>query len=61
MPEKHVYDFGSKYAQTYTEVCPGCGKQFQVSAQRDQSPEYITDVFVKCDCGESVQFNLPVN
>jgi hypothetical protein len=55
-----IYDFGSEYAQTYTGKCE-CGKEIQVSTQRDQCPEYYTTIFVKCDCGKSVEIVLPVN
>lgn len=55
-----VYDFGGEYSQTYKEKCV-CGKEIEVSTQTDDSPEYYTDVFVKCDCGNSVHFSLPVN
>jgi hypothetical protein len=56
----NVYDFGSKYAQTYKEKCE-CGNEIEVSTQTDNHPEYKTDVFVKCKCGKSVRFSLPVN
>lgn len=55
-----LYDFGSKCAQTYTSVCK-CGRDIEVSTQRDHSPEYYTTVYVKCVCGKSVCFSLPVN
>ena len=47
--------------QTYTEKCRCCGKEIKVSTQEDNCPEYYTDVFVKCDCGNPVHFCLPVN
>ena len=55
-----IYDFGGECSQTYTEECK-CGNNIEVSTQRDSHSEYHTDVFVKCECGESVGFNLPVN
>lgn len=55
-----LYEFGSKYAQTYSASCV-CGKTIEVSTQEDNNPEYYTTVFVKCDCGKSVKFDLPVN
>ena len=54
------YDFGGEFAQTYKAECE-CGNQIEVSTQKDESPEYYTDVFVKCACGKSVKFSLPVN
>lgn len=51
------YDFRGEY----TRECDLCQKQHTVFTQRDNHPEYYTDVFVKCDCGNHVQFTLPVN
>ena len=55
-----IYDFGSEYAQTYTETC-SCQREIEVSTQRDNNPEYYTEMFVRCTCGKSVAFSLPVN
>ena len=55
-----LYDFDTKFAQTYSNTCV-CGKEIEVSTQEDKNPEYYTFVFVKCTCGESVEFKLPVN
>lgn len=54
-----IYDFDSEYAQTYVEVCE-CGRSIEVSTQKDNCPEYYTPIFVKCVCGKSVGFRLPV-
>lgn len=56
-----IYDFGDKYAQTYTEKCSNCGKEHKVSTQRDDCPEYYTSIYVLCNCDKSVRFELPVN
>ena len=55
-----MYDFGSKFAQTYKETC-SCGNEVEVSTQTDNNPEYNTEVYVRCKCGKSVAFLLPVN
>ena len=55
-----LYDFGSEYAETYTEKC-ACGREIEVSTQRDRGPEYYTSVYIRCTCGLSVSFSLPVN
>jgi len=58
-----IYDFGSKYAQVYKQKCK-CGEEIEVSAQKDEyfhCPEYYTEIYVKCSCGESVKFVIPVN
>jgi len=55
-----IYDFGGKNAQTYKELCE-CGNKIEVSTKKDDGPEYYTDIYVKCKCGKSICFNLPVN
>ena len=55
-----MYDFGDEFAQTYKEKCT-CGKTIEVSTQKEECPESYTTIYVKCDCGESVCFILPVN
>jgi hypothetical protein len=55
-----LYDFNSEFSQTYKERCK-CGRVIEVSTQKDEYPEYYINVFVKCECGESVRFSLPVN
>lgn len=55
------YDFGGDAAQTYSSRC-SCGTLIEVSAQKDHSgAEYGSDIYVKCGCGESVYFDIPVN
>jgi cytochrome c1 len=61
MIDRDMYDFDGEFAQTYTEKCPACGTETEVSTQRDGNPEYYTGVYVRCTCGDSVAFNLPVN
>ena len=55
-----LYDFGGSHAQTYSKTCT-CGRVIEVSTQQDRDPEYYTDIYVKCECGKSVAFSLPVN
>ena len=55
-----IYDFGSPWAQTYKERCE-CGRDVEVSTQKNENPEYITSIYVHCVCGRSLPFNLPVN
>ena len=57
---KDLYDFGCEFAQTYIGRCE-CGEDIEMSTQRDECPEYYTSVYVKCKCGKSVRFQLPVN
>ena len=55
-----LYEFGEDYAVTYTEECE-CGNKIEVSTQQDNCPEYHTEIHVRCKCGKSVEFSLPVN
>lgn len=57
----HLYEFGSEHAQTYKAQCGKCGAEIEVSTQRDAHPEYRTEVHVRCQCGGSAEFELPVN
>lgn len=55
-----IYDFNGGCNQVYMEKCT-CGQEIKISTQTDHNPEYYTDIFVKCICGKSVYFHLPVN
>lgn len=57
---KDSEDFGGSWSQVYKNKCE-CGNEIEVSTQPDEYPEYTTFVFVKCSCGKSVKFELPVN
>lgn len=56
-----LYEFGSKFAQTYQALCNKCGREIEVSTQKDDHPEYYTEVHVLCGCGGTAHFKLPVN
>lgn len=45
----------------YKEICKCCGLTITIFAQKDNDPEYYTDLDVVCVCGERVPFSLPVN
>jgi hypothetical protein len=45
----------------YEQECSCCGLKKQVLTQRDDHPEYYTYVYLRCQCGEYIQFELPVN
>lgn len=57
----NIYDFGGSFSQVYKEKCSNCGKEIEISTQQDKNPEYYTDIYIKCDCGKSISFMLPVN
>ena len=54
-----IEEIGSWYAK-YEQKCD-CGKKHLILTQKDDRPEYYTEVYVLCDCGEYVNFELPVN
>ena len=60
MANIHDSDFNGAFSQTYQESCK-CGQIITLSSQEDDRPEYYHTVFVKCKCGNSVKFCLPVN
>lgn len=45
----------------YSSKCGNCGKVITVYTQEDRCPEYITEVFVLCECGNYVEITIPVN
>ena len=50
------------YRTEYKEPCPKCMRTVSCWSQGDNHPEYRTDVAVECpNCGEFVEFSLPVN
>ena len=53
-------EFNMEYEQIYTQFCE-CKREHTIITQKDSWPEYYTDVYVVCDCGNCVHFNLPVN
>ena len=55
-----VYGFGDEFAQTYEKTCK-CGRKIEVSTQKDDGPEYYSEIHVRCVCGAAVDFMLPVN
>lgn len=53
IPESETFD--------YSEKCTKCKKKHLLMTQSDEDPEYYTDIFIQCDCGDYVKFRLPVN
>jgi len=44
----------------YKKECK-CGKTHLILTQKDDFPEYDTEAYVLCNCGEFIEFILPVN
>lgn len=53
-----MFDFGSPYAETYTEFCK-CGRKTQVSGEPNDGAVILIELYVKCECGASIEFKLP--
>ncbi len=49
------------YKYSYEKKCPCCDCEQELLTQRDGFPEYYTSVYLKCQCGEYIHFELPVN
>lgn len=49
------------YRCEYEEDCTCCGLTIRICAAKYNYPEYETEVYVQCDCGEYIFFELPVN
>lgn len=50
----------SMYDYEYSQICE-CGKSHKVFTQNNHCAEYETTIFIVCDCGQLVEFELPVN
>ncbi len=49
-----------KWNHKYKEPCD-CGRINTLYTQEDDKPEYYTDVYLECICGNFIHFRLPVN
>lgn len=45
----------------YIQECYICKMGVKVLAQASNFPEYETEIYVQCDCGNFLLFILPVN
>lgn len=50
---------GSQYS--YEETCSLCEMKHLILTQDNNFPEYDTNVYLQCVCGNFVEFILPVN
>lgn len=53
-------DMSEYYRTEFVEKC-SCGKEFSLFSTWSNYPEYQHEVYIKCPCGEFVEFILPVN
>ena len=45
----------------YIQKCPCCDLEQEILTQNDNFTEYHTEIYLKCQCGEYIEFVLPVN
>lgn len=45
----------------YIQQCDLCGMEQKILSQRHDFPEYETEIYLQCQCGEFIEFILPVN
>ncbi len=45
----------------YFKKCSCCGLQQTILTQDSNSNEYYTEIYLQCQCGEYIEFILPVN
>lgn len=46
---------------SYKKQCSCCGLEQEILTQRSDFPEYETEIYLVCQCGEYIEFELPVN
>lgn len=49
------------YRHEYLKVCSCCGLEQKILTQDNHLPEYETEIYLVCVCGEFIEFVLPVN
>lgn len=45
----------------YIKKCECCGLKQKILTQEDDRPEYYTEIYLQCQCGVYIEFELPVN
>ena len=46
---------------SYEKECDLCAQPMAICSQEDNRPEYHTQIYVQCSCGNYLEFELPVN
>lgn len=49
------------HRHSYIKKCSCCDCEQEILTQRDDFPEYYAEIYLKCQCGEFIEFELPVN
>jgi len=50
-----------EFSEEYKKECAHCEEEHIVYTQKDDYPEYYTQVSIVCSCDGIVTFELPVN
>jgi len=45
----------------YVQTCVYCGLEQVILTQQNNFCEYETEIYLECQCGEFIEFILPVN
>jgi hypothetical protein len=56
-----IDDITQAYRSEYHKTCECCGLDQLILTQKDNFPEYETEIYLQCQCGEFIEFTLPVN
>ncbi len=55
------HEIPKEYRYEYSKKCEVCDMESTLLTQNDNYPEYDTDVYLRCTCGNHILFELPVN
>jgi hypothetical protein len=56
-----IEEISEGYRNEYEMICDLCEMKQLILTQRNSFPEYETEIYLQCVCGNFVQFILPVN
>lgn len=45
-----------KSKSTYIKKCLGCGEEYKIISRKELEPTYYIKKYLKCSCGEFLQF-----
>lgn len=57
----NIEEISEGYREAYIQECACCGSKQKILTQKDSFPEYYTEIYLECVCGEYLLFELPVN
>lgn len=56
-----IEEISKGYRYEYEKICPCCEIKHLILTQDADFQEYNTEIYLKCSCGEFIEFILPVN